>query len=56
MMSLGSSVTWQEALKMVTGESSYSVRPLLDYYRPLYKWLLKEIRDHDIPVGWNSVN
>ncbi|KAK6619979.1 hypothetical protein RUM44_006379 [Polyplax serrata] len=52
MMSLGSSITWEEAFEMVTGETKLSVRPLLDYYRPLYDWLLREIREKDIPVGW----
>lgn len=51
-MSLGSSITWEEAFEMVTGETKLSVRPLLDYYRPLYDWLLREIREKDIPVGW----
>ncbi|KAL0268365.1 UNVERIFIED_CONTAM: hypothetical protein PYX00_010339 [Menopon gallinae] len=52
MMSLGRRIHWTEALKMVTGETDYSTRPLLNYYRPLYKWLIREIVKYRIPVGW----
>lgn len=52
-MSLGSSISWKESLHLITGESSYSVRPLLEYYEPLYRWLMLQIEKNDIPVGWN---
>ena len=55
MMSLGSSITWKEGLKMVTGTNEYSARPLLQYYQPLYEWLLKMIRNYNIPVGWIKI-
>lgn len=52
VMSFGRRIRPAEALKIITGETGYSTRSLLNYYRPLYNWLIKEIIKYRIPVGW----
>jgi hypothetical protein len=52
MMSLGSSQPWGKALQILTGSSYYDVKPLLQYYEPIHRWLRAEIDRYDIPVGW----
>lgn len=42
-MRLGSSVAWPEVLKEFTGETDrIDPQAILDYFDPLYKWLLKQ--------------
>lgn len=52
MMALGSSHPWEDALEMLTGTRQLSPEPLLEYYKPLYEWLQKQVQEHNIPVGW----
>ncbi|GLV39683.1 Angiotensin converting enzyme [Carabus blaptoides fortunei] len=52
MMQLGASENWQEALKLLTGKSFISAKPLLEYYQPVYEWLRGRIIEKNIPVGW----
>jgi peptidyl-dipeptidase A len=52
MMSLGSSQPWGKALQILTGSSYYDVKPLLQYYEPIHRWLQAEIKQYNIPVGW----
>lgn len=53
IMSLGASLSWHEVLMIATrGKSSrLDAQPLLDYFKPLQKWL--EIQNQNEPViGW----
>lgn len=44
VLELGSSIPWREAMDMLTGQSEVSADALLEYYGPLYRWLLRENR------------
>lgn len=53
VMSLGASLPWREVLMIATGgkSSRLDAQPLLDYFKPLQKWL--EIQNQNEPViGW----
>jgi len=50
MLSTGSSMPWPDAMEMITGVREMSVRPLLDYFRPLHVWLEEQNVGH--PKGW----
>lgn len=52
MMELGSSQHWSKALEGLTGEKTLNVKPLLDYYGPIYKWLENYVKFNNIYVGW----
>lgn len=54
-MSVGSSLPWREVLKIATsGKSSrLDVRPMLDYFEPLQKWLEIQNQNESI-IGWTS--
>ncbi|BFZ21054.1 hypothetical protein BsWGS_24093 [Bradybaena similaris] len=42
MMALGSSKPWPEALQQLTGQSRIDSKPLLEYFRPLHKFLRRK--------------
>ncbi|KAF8784678.1 Angiotensin-converting enzyme like protein [Argiope bruennichi] len=52
MLSLGASVSWKDALEVLTGQRKLSTKPLLNYYEPLYKWLIDYNRNNNISVNW----
>uniref|UniRef100_A0A1W7R9Y0 Angiotensin-converting enzyme n=1 Tax=Hadrurus spadix TaxID=141984 RepID=A0A1W7R9Y0_9SCOR len=54
MMALGRTEPWQEAMKLMTNEENtgLDVQPLLDYYKPLYEWLVEQNKNESI--GWES--
>lgn len=52
MLRLGSSVTWPEALNIITGNMTMDARPLRQYFHPLEVWLRRENQNHS--VGWQS--
>jgi len=52
MMAKGSSIHFGEALKMATLQD-LDVGPFLKLFGPLKKWLIKEIDEKNITVGWN---
>ncbi|KAF8795126.1 Angiotensin-converting enzyme-like protein [Argiope bruennichi] len=54
MLSLGSSVHWREAMKIVTqGKTDkMDATPIMDYFRPLMEWL-KEQNKNEV-LGWKS--
>lgn len=41
-LSLGASKHWSEALKKMTGETELDASAILEYFSPLYKYLVKE--------------
>lgn len=54
-MSAGSSLSWRDVIRMATGgkTSTLDTRPMLEYFKPLYKWL--EIQNQNEPViGWSN--
>ena len=42
MLSLGASVHWSEALESLTNEREMNADALLEYFKPLTDWLIKE--------------
>jgi len=54
MLQLGSSRPWQDALEQLTGERKMSARPILNYFEPLYQWLLQTNKDNGDEVGWGT--
>ncbi|GAB0093220.1 Angiotensin-converting enzyme [Sergentomyia squamirostris] len=51
-LSMGASVHWTTVMKILTGSTEISARPLLEYYQPLIEWLQFTIVKHNIPIGW----
>ncbi|XP_007951028.1 angiotensin-converting enzyme 2 [Orycteropus afer afer] len=52
MLRLGKSQPWTTALESVVGTKNMDVRPLLNYFEPLFIWLKEQNRNS--PVGWNT--
>ena len=50
MLAMGSSRPWPEALEAFTGTRQMDGSAMLDYFRPLLKWLEEQNRSH--PCGW----
>ncbi|RWS02929.1 angiotensin-converting enzyme-like protein, partial [Dinothrombium tinctorium] len=48
----GSSIKWQEAMRIITGGRTdrMDARPLLEYFDPLFQWL--RIRLKNEHIGW----
>ena len=54
MLQLGSSKPWQDALQSLTGERKMSAKPILNYFKPLYDWLVKTNEEIGDIIGWNT--
>lgn len=52
LLRLGSSVPWPEVLQQATGRNTLSADALLEYFQPLYDWLVRENEGH--PIGWEE--
>ena len=50
MLEMGQSREWPDALEVLTGERRMEARGLLEYFRPLERWLEEENRG--VPTGW----
>ncbi|XP_069808556.1 angiotensin-converting enzyme [Dendropsophus ebraccatus] len=48
----GSSRTWQEVLKEMTGTDKMDVGPLLEYFAPVTKWLEEQNQKNGETLGW----
>lgn len=51
-MSYGATRHWSKIYKLLTGRKHISIKPLIEYYKPVYKWLKDYIDKNNIPVGW----
>ncbi|XP_013136589.1 PREDICTED: angiotensin-converting enzyme-like [Papilio polytes] len=51
-MSLGNSHHWREILQETFNEHDISAAALLRYYRPLEDYLVRLVKEHNIPLGW----
>ncbi|XP_058167773.1 angiotensin-converting enzyme-like [Anopheles ziemanni] len=54
MLALGSSKPWPDAMEILTGERKMSADAFLEYFDPLYKWLLAENTRVGAHVGWTD--
>ncbi|XP_045711877.1 angiotensin-converting enzyme 2 [Phyllostomus hastatus] len=53
MLKLGKSEPWTRALETFVGKKQMDVKPLLNYFEPLFTWLKDQNRNSF--VGWHSV-
>jgi len=51
-MALGKSVPWQEAFKEITGTEKLSGESIMNYYKPLKKWLDEQNKER--LCGWST--
>lgn len=52
MLKLGRSKSWTQALKELTGETQMKASGILDYFQPLYDWLVVENEKNGVYIGW----
>lgn len=52
MLKLGRSKPWVYALKELTGETKMQASGILEYFQPLYDWLVIENQKNGEFVGW----
>lgn len=48
----GSSKTWQEVLKDMTGSDKMDVGPLMEYFEPVTNWLKEQNAKKNETLGW----
>ena len=53
-MQAGRSSPWPDVLEEMTGERKMNASAIVEYFRPLEKWLDKTIKTNSIPLGWTS--
>ncbi|CAL8379460.1 unnamed protein product [Arctogadus glacialis] len=54
MLTLGRSKSWTKALEMISGDTKMDAKPLLDYFKTLYDWLVVENKNNNRRVGWEK--
>ncbi|XP_055593793.1 angiotensin-converting enzyme-like isoform X2 [Uranotaenia lowii] len=54
MLSMGSSKPWPDAMEVLTGQRNMSADALLEYFNPLYEWLLEENKRLGAFIGWEE--
>ncbi|CAG9795383.1 unnamed protein product [Diatraea saccharalis] len=56
MLKMGSSKPWPDAMEALTGQRAMRADGLLEYFRPLYDWLLAENQRTGEHIGWQPSN
>ncbi|XP_030058174.1 angiotensin-converting enzyme 2 [Microcaecilia unicolor] len=54
MLELGQSKPWPEALEIITGGTRMNSTPLLNYFEPLYRWLVENNTASNRQTFWNT--
>jgi peptidyl-dipeptidase A len=54
-LKLGSTKPWQEAMQKITGTTTMDAGPLLEFFQPLYEYLVQQNNMTNNPVGWTKV-
>lgn len=54
MLQLGSSKPWPDAIETLTGQRTMDASALLEYFKPLQKWLEAENKKNNAFVGWEK--
>lgn len=54
MLQLGSSKPWPDALEVLTGQRKMDAGGLLEYFKPLYDFLLEYNKKNNVSVGWEA--
>ncbi|XP_028177847.1 angiotensin-converting enzyme-like isoform X1 [Ostrinia furnacalis] len=52
MLKMGSSKPWPDAMEALTGQRAMKADGLLEYFRPLYDWLVAENQRTGEHIGW----
>jgi len=52
-LEVGASKPWPEILQILTGSSRLDVKPMLEYFQPLYNWLRHDNEKNKEYLGWN---
>ncbi|VDK82126.1 unnamed protein product [Litomosoides sigmodontis] len=55
VMLLGSSITWREALGIITGSKEVDASAMLEYYQPLITWLEEQNAKEHAYIGWDGL-
>ncbi|XP_047100514.1 angiotensin-converting enzyme-like isoform X1 [Schistocerca piceifrons] len=56
MLQMGSSKPWPDAMEVVTGQRLMDASGLLEYFRPLHKWLEQENAKTSEYIGWDPTD
>ena len=54
MLRLGKSLPWPDALEALTGSRKMDAQPLLDYFQPLYDFLVEKNAENGDVIGWGE--
>lgn len=52
MLAMGSSRPWPDALEVITGQRTMDATGILDFFKPLHKWLEAENQKNNATIGW----
>jgi len=52
MLAMGSSRPWPDALEVITGQRTMDASGILDFFKPLQKWLEEENKKNNAFIGW----
>ncbi|CAG9769628.1 unnamed protein product [Ceutorhynchus assimilis] len=52
MLEMGSSKPWPDALEVLTGQRTMDATGILDFFKPLSKWLEEENKKNNAFIGW----
>ena len=51
---MGSSKPWPDAIEVLTGQRTMDASALLEYFKPLHKWLETENKKNGAFIGWEK--
>lgn len=54
MLRQGASQPWQNAMKILTGQSIMDASGILEYFSPLHNWLEEYNKKNDVFLGWEE--
>ncbi|XP_053672164.1 angiotensin-converting enzyme-like [Anopheles nili] len=54
MLQVGASKPWPDAMEVLTGVRRMSADAMIEYFQPLYDWLVAENERLGVPVGWEA--
>lgn len=54
MLEMGVSKPWPDVLESFTGSRKLDTSALMEYFQPLYDWLVAENKRNGAPIGWTN--
>lgn len=54
MLQLGATKPWPDAIEGLTGQRKMDGVPILEFFKPLYDWLVAENKKTNAPIGWDE--